>query len=124
MKTTIKDIHALATDADLSELRFAARALSRWFEMECGLSLPTGGIKVIERDGNGVPYRVICRDNGIKTRVKIADDELKNRSRIEKICNRLGLHFFIQTDPRGLPLYLSTSPINRENYVNGFAIDL
>lgn len=96
MKTTIRDIESLASKEDLSELRYAARALHRWFELECGLSLLSGGLKTTERDDLGVPYSCIYRDNGDTTRLKIHDDELLNRRRIGKICNRIGLHFFIQ----------------------------
>lgn len=38
------------------------------------------------------------------------------RSRIERNCKALGLHYYHQTDPRGCALYVSNNPISDNSY--------
>jgi hypothetical protein len=94
-------------------LRRISGTLKRWHEMECGTE---GGC--IERDGDtGRPYWVSEWGTqwgaGKRTRRPIADREAGARRRlaalIEARNDRSGasvLEVYIQTDPRGAPLYI------------------
>jgi hypothetical protein len=49
-------------------------------------------------------------------RTRVADREKGAHKRIAERCERLGLKYYIQTDCRGLALYLSREEINDQNY--------
>jgi hypothetical protein len=54
---------------------------------------------------------------GGKNRMEpIRDMEAGALRRISTICQRNGLHFYVQTDPRGGTLYLSREPIAENAY--------
>lgn len=40
----------------------------------------------------------------------------KIESLIDRNCKRLGLHYFLQGDPRGACLYVSNTPIDQQSY--------
>ncbi len=46
----------------------------------------------------------------------IRDLEAGAIKRIKTICQRNGLHYYVQTDPRGGVLYLSRDPIAEDSY--------
>jgi hypothetical protein len=90
---------------NISTLQRAARALSRWAEAECNGD--------VERDETtGKTYRAregerlwACRDmesGAIRT--------------LDRIMKAAGLHWYHQTDPRGLSVYVSPFPLTYENY--------
>ena len=100
--------------SDAAALRRAAMVLHRWFELECGMEAGPNGLQMIERDenGDGPPYRVVHQyRNGppLVTRYRIPDRETSARKRIVAILAKypdLKLRAYIQTDPRGAPVYL------------------
>ena len=57
-------------------------------------------------------------------RTPIADRETGALRRIENACKEAGLHYYHQTDPRGCALYVSTEPLNAQNYTNGIACSI
>lgn len=90
----------------------AERALQRWHELECGVAAGH-----VERDETtGKPVMVSSR-NG--TRFPIRDAEKVALNLVEKLKAETGLHFYVQTDPRGAALYVSKEPLNKSNYTQG-----
>lgn len=84
---------------DANALRRAEITLGRWAELECG----TGNDRVtvyVERDEEtGKCYKVV--DNGHAThRYATPDRETATLKRVKTICERYGLHYFHQGDPR------------------------
>ena len=101
---------------DCRRLRRAALTLSRWAEAECG----DGSGWHIERDeATGIPYRV---NDDTGTRYRIPDRERGALRTVAEIAAALGLHWYHQPDPRGLPVYLSAEPLTSENYHRGVGV--
>jgi hypothetical protein len=99
-------------------LRKAALTLHRWFEQECGDSNDYCSW-CITRDESGKPFREISSHMGGKNRMEpIRDMEAGARRRIDAICKRNGLHYYIQGDCRGGTLYLSRQPIPENSYTS------
>jgi hypothetical protein len=44
------------------------------------------------------------------------DREAGAERTIKKTCDELGLHYYLQTDPRGGTLYVDNKPIAQDNY--------
>lgn len=88
----------LVTLSDARTLRRAELTLHRWAEEECN--------GTIQRDEvTGTPYWY--RHDG--TRGGIAPDrEAGALRRVRDVCERLGLTYYHQTDPRGCALYVAT----------------
>lgn len=106
---------------EANTLRRAELTLQRWSELECGDSNGWGSC-AIERDEQGVPYRVRIPHNGHRTlRTRIADREAGALRRVKAICQAHSLHFYHQTDPRGCALYISNEPLPDHNYTRGIA---
>lgn len=103
---------------DVATLRRAAMALHRWAEGECNGE--------IERDEKtGIPFRRSGRyvqANDPRSFQRIPDRETGALRRVAEVCARYGLHYFHQTDPRGLALYVSREPLDNSNYTQGTGI--
>ncbi len=92
---------------DYRALRRAAMTLHRWYEHECN--------GVIQRDEEtNKPYWYNA--NTGKRISSAADREKGAEKTIMKICTRLGLHYYLQTDPRGGTLYVSKDFIDQADY--------
>ncbi len=99
----------MMTNEDFRALRKAALTLHGWYEHECN--------GAIQRDGDdceGAPYW--HNTNTDKRICKAADRERGAIKRIKAVCQRLGLHYYLQTDPRGGTLYVDSQPIPENNY--------
>lgn len=106
---------------DCHALRRIAMTLHKWFEDECGDSndryskcLTRGHKKNghdFEYDDNGRPYWEVHWHNENKARyVPTPDRETGACKRLAKIMAKYpGLVSYIQTDPRGAPLYILQS---------------
>ena len=93
-------------------LRRAQLTLHRWAELECNGTIQREG-----EQGDGKPFRVWTRQDGrIGTSPPIPDREAGAIRRVEQVCKAAGLHYYHQTDPRGCALYVSTEPLNSQNY--------
>lgn len=92
---------------DILAFRRDSMTLRSWFERECN-----GYIERNETTGKWF-YRGTT---------PIPDREKGARKRIAERCNRLNLHYYIQTDPRGWSLYLSREPLTDSNYTNGIGV--
>ena len=102
--------------SDLRAFRRDSITLRAWFTYECGDSNSYASW-AIERDPEtDIPYLVTYPYNGKERRSRIPDREKGARKRISARCERLGLKYYIQTDCRGLALYLSREEINDQNY--------
>jgi hypothetical protein len=90
------------TDQEAAQLRRIASTLSRWHELKCGTDAG-----YIERDPTtDKPYMVY--DNGTRrSRYPTPDREKGAERRLAAImANHAPLAAYVQTDPRGAPLYI------------------
>lgn len=110
---------------DANTLRRAQLALHRWHERECGDGNAHGSW-MIQRDdfGEGTPYLVHHHyangrgrmNDAWATRTRIPDREASAIRRVADVCARNGLHYFVQTDPRGCSLYVAGEVLTDVNY--------
>lgn len=99
-------------------LRRASHVLHRWAERECGESGPFSS-SCLERDDDGIPWHVTYFHSSAKaSRIKVPDLENTALSRVGEICQKVGLIFYHQTDPRGVALY-----VGREEWLGGLKPD-
>lgn len=103
------------TVADFDALRRDSLRLHRWYELECG-----DGRGCIERDDT--TGRCYWQSALNRARYRVPDRETGAKQRIAARCASLGLHHYIQTDPRGWSLYVSDEPLTDSNYNRGLAI--
>ena len=103
-------------------LRRISMTLSRWGELECGDG-DTYKSWSVERDTETAkPFMVIYPHDGKSYRYAIPDREQGALRRLAALAKLKGFYFFHQTDPRGVALYVSESPIDDMTYTNGVAI--
>lgn len=95
------------TNEDFRALRKAAITLHGWYEHECN-----GAIQRCEDTGLAYWHNT----NTGKRICRAPDREKGAIKRIEAICARLGLYYYLQTDPRGGTLYVDNQPIPDNNY--------
>ena len=108
---------------DVCAFRRDSMTLRRWFERECGDSNNYASWAVERDPDTDIPYLVTYPYNGKERRRRIPDREKGARKRIAARCERLGLKYYIQTDCRGLALYLSREKIDGQNYNSvGFGV--
>ena len=108
---------------DVNAFRRDSMTLRRWFERECGDSNNYASWAVERDQDTDTPYLVTYPYNGKERRRRIPDREKGARKRIAARCERLGLKYYIQTDCRGLALYLSREKIDGQNYNSvGFGV--
>jgi hypothetical protein len=99
--TTLATLSAL----DLQQLQRNARTLHRWAAAECNGD--------IERDEEtNITYRA---RRGTRLN-RCADLQAISLKQVAEICQHAKLYFYHQSDPRGLSLYISTAPLNTQNY--------
>ncbi len=110
---TLARLDGHMTHEDFASLRKAAITLHTWYEHECN-----GAIQRDENDGLAYVYNT----NTGKRSYKTADREKGAIKRIDAICKRLGLHYYLQTDPRGGTLYVDVNAIPENNYTRAVFI--
>ena len=117
--TLERHTHTLVLPREARVLRLAQRRLHNWCELCCGDNI--GGVgRVLERDDDtGRPYMVYYFANKPPHQVSIPDTETGALQRIKDVCDKLGMHYYYQTDPRGCALYVSHEPLNDTNYTSG-----
>jgi hypothetical protein len=109
---------------DLNALLKAERTLHRWSELECGDGNDYMSWSIERDEETDKPFRCVYPHKGESRRYPIPDREKATLKRVAAICERLGLHYYYQTDPRGCALYVSREPIVDNNYTNGVAVTL
>ena len=102
------------TYADATTLIRAERTLSRWAEAECNGD--------IQRDDAGKPWRYYGRE--YQHKCPTADREAGALRRVSAVCERAGIHFYHQGDPRGCALYVSAEPLTDQTYHRAIAVCL
>ncbi len=107
---------------DCNALRRASLTLHRWGELECGDGNDYASWSIERDETTGLPYFCRYPHSGKATRSRVADREKGALKRIKAICDKFGLHFYHQTDPRGWPLYVSNEPLPENNYNRGIGI--
>jgi hypothetical protein len=105
-----------ATFDQAETLRRAAATLARWHELECGDGNAYASWAVERDEETGAPYRCVYYHDGRTTRTKTPDRAAGAERRVKAVCESLGLHYYIQGDPRGCSLYVSTEPLDCQNY--------
>ncbi len=103
------------SEHDASVLRRAELTLHRWHEQECGDSNDYLSWDIEERD-DGTAWRNVHPHSGKSRSERIPNRAAGARKRIAEVCQREGLFYFIQTDPRGCALYVSKEPLTDNNY--------
>ena len=106
----------------IESFRRDSMTLRRWFERECGDSNNYASWAVERDEVTDIPYLVTYPYNGKERKTRIPDREKGARKRIDERCKRLNLHYYIQTDCRGLALYLSKEPLTSSDYTKGFGV--
>lgn len=109
--------------ADVNTLRRAEITLRGWYT-RCSGDRDDFASWAIERDTDtGIPYWCIYPYNTVKvSRTRVPDRETGAIRRVKAVCARNGLHYYVQSDPRGACLYISREPINDCNYTNGVSM--
>lgn len=107
---------------DVATLRRAEMTLHRWAEGECGDSNDHASWSIERDDETGIPYRCVYPHNSPARRCRIPDRETGALRRVAAVCERLGIHYFHQSDPRGCSLYLSREPITDRDYTRGVPV--
>lgn len=106
---------------DAQVLRRIEKRLHRWHELESGVCVANGwGVAIVERDETtGKPRIVKHWNDGMATFHATPDYEAGALRRLKALCDSLGLHYYVQGDPRGCALYVSNEPLTDQNYSNG-----
>jgi hypothetical protein len=120
---TIQDRGTMIGFDDAQALRRAEMTLHRWSEDECGGTPCAFASVITERDDDddGRPWRVVRLNWGGVYKYRIADRETGALRRVAEVCDRLGLYYYHQGDPRGCALYVDTAPIPSNDYTRAIA---
>ena len=111
-----------ATLTDVQTLRRAERTLQRWAEGECGDSNAYASVSIERDEHTNKPFRCVYSYTSTKViRIPIPDREAGALRRIDRVCKRLDIHWYHQTDPRGCMLYVAREPLTAATYTNGVA---
>lgn len=108
--------------ADAYTLRRAAMTLHRWAELECGDGDDHKSWAIERSEESGRPLMGYHWHDGTTQYDPIPDRETGALRRVKALCDRLGLHFYHQADPRGAALYVSTEPLTQSDYTRGIAV--
>ena len=94
--------------ADAETLRRSELTLHRWGERLCGYSNMFASYWLERDDDTSKVYEVRHRFSSKESeRAPIPDLETGALRRVKDVCDRNGLFFYHQTDPRGCALYVS-----------------
>lgn len=104
------------TTPDVRTLRRAQCTLQAWRTAECN-----GDIRRTCREDDPFVKGVCYRRSGRHSERWTPDREAGALRRVKAVCEKHGLHYFYQTDPRGCTLYVSKEPLNDVNYLRGVA---
>lgn len=110
-----------ATTEHAHTLRRAELTLQKWYELECGTGNNRASFLIERDEETNVPFMRIIPNHGNERRYKVADRERGAIARVAKVCKQIGAHYYIQSDPRGCALYVSSEPIDARTYTRGAA---
>lgn len=97
----------VVTEDDARILRRAELTLHRWAEQECGDCNDLASWAIEREDDSGRPFRCVYYHDGRSLRFPVPDREAGALRRVRAVCDRLGLVFYHQSDPRGCALYVA-----------------
>lgn len=100
--------------AEWAALRRAARQLRRWHELLYGDAQG----RYISRDERGRPR--LHEAAGCSR--PVPDREAEALVVIAAICEKKGIYYYQQQDPRGPALYISTTPLSLADYARGVPV--
>lgn len=107
---------------DAMTLRRCSMTLHRWAEQECGDGNNYASWCIVRDETTGKPYREVHTTASMNAervrREAIPDRERGALKRVAAVCERNGLHWYQQTDPRGCALYVAREPLTDQNYSN------
>ena len=98
---------------DYNTLRRAAVTLHSWYESECN------GARQQDEETGLWYWHSTHTGNRLHPCKNLEKGAMQ---RIADTCVAAGLHFYLQTDPRGGTLYISDTPLNEQNYTSGFFV--
>ena len=101
-------------------LRRAQLTLRRWHEQECGDGNDHCSWCIIT-DDDGKTYREIHPNNGKSYHYRIPNRHAGAVRRVAALCAEMGLHHYVQSDPRGCALYVDSTPIASDDYTRAVA---
>lgn len=120
LQRRIKDLGGKAeacTLTDAHALRMAESRLHRWHERSCGNSDGRVSWMIEEDETTGLAYWVTYfHDGRPEHRRRIPHVARAERKRVAAICERLGLQFHEQSDPRGRALYVGGLDVPADDY--------
>jgi hypothetical protein len=113
------------TEEDARILRRAELTLHGWYEQKCGMLNKRCSWSIERDEETGKAYRCTYPNHGEPRREPIADREAGAVARVSEVCERLGLYYYVQTDPlvvgvlrcyRGCALYVGRDELTPSNY--------
>lgn len=111
------------TVSEISELVRIAKKLHHLNELVSGYDKGNFTIYGYECEKTGNFYKLVLNNiTGDECKIKIRNSYGTIKNRLNELCKKYGIYFFIQTDPRGLPLYVSDKPIDASNYLDAIAV--
>jgi len=117
LSNSIKLFFGLSVGADVAlTLVRCERILHNWHEEECGNGNDFASWAIERDETTGKPYRVTYPHTGKSYRTPVPDRERAAEKRIKAACASCGLSYYVQTDPRGSALYVSTEPMTDNAY--------
>ena len=98
--------------------RLSANGIS---ELECGNGNDFQSWSIERDEETNIPYMCYYPHNEKNRRSRIPDREKGAIKRVANVCERNGIHFYYQSDPRGCSLYVSKEPIADRDYTKGIS---
>jgi hypothetical protein len=102
-----KQTGAYLARADAQILRRAELTLRNWAERACGWNTDHASVVLSRDEDTGIPYHEVNGFRGTSYRARVNDLETGALRRVSEVCERNGLDFYHQPDPRGCSLYIS-----------------
>lgn len=113
------------TVSEISKLVIIAKKLHQLNELICGYDSGDFTVYGYECQETGNMYKVILHNStGSECKIKIRNSYMTIKDRLNELCKKYGIYFYVQTDPRGCPLYVSDKPLDASNYLDGIAVPL
>lgn len=96
--------------AETDALLKAERALTRWAELECGISDANRSVSIYRDEETGKPFYRIEYRAGNEWKTSIQPKRDTEKAALESVArimeNKPGFRAYHQTDPRGVSLYI------------------
>lgn len=116
------EISPTITISEISEIVTLAIKLNELNELMAGTTHNNADLLVYEKS-NG-DYYMSIRDHftGLSCEVEIKDPISPIKNKLNELSQKYNIYFYHQTDPKGMPLYVSDKPIDASNYLDAIAV--